>query len=524
MKMRKLYSSLLFFVFIPLLLTAQKENVDLAMVYKIKQEGWRGNSIEEFAFGLTDFVGPRLTGSTGSNRGNEWAKKKMEEIGLQNVRIEEARDFTRGGWDNLKTYAAMTEPYYASFACNPVAWTGSTKGLIKSEVVLINARTEAELEKYKGKLSGKILLMPSTSTYEVNFNPLANRYTDEQLKELSKASDGGALARRPQADIGQMLAQRILQTKIQEMAKEEGVAVIINNAGNFNVPRSNAADYQWGDPEPIPQLNLSVEAYGRMVRLINHDVPVVMEIEIQNRFFESPKIYNVIGEIPGTDKLLKDEIVLIGAHIDSWHGGTGAADNASGCVVMLEAMRILKSLNAAPRRTIRVALWGGEEQGLNGSRGYAEKYLMDMATRNKKPGWAKFAGYFNMDNGTGKYRGIYMQSNELMRPIFEEWLKPFADMGCSTITIRNTSGTDHLSFDSAGLPAFQFIQDPIEYGRGYHTVMDTYDRLLMNDLRHNAIITASFAWFAAQRDVKLPGKPDMPRTQEQTSGGRPLGY
>lgn len=220
-------------------------------------------------------------------------------------------------------------------------------------------------------------------------------------------------------------------------------------------------------------------------------------------------VFNVIAEIPGTDKLLKNEVVLLGAHIDSWHGGTGAADNASGCIVMIEALRILKNLDVAPRRTIRIALWGGEEQGLNGSRGYVEKYLFDQKTRENKPDFNKFAGYFNMDNGSGKYRGIFIQENELVRPIFEEWLKPFADMGASTITIKNTSGTDHLSFDAVGLPGFQFIQDEIEYGRGYHTTMDTYERLVMADLKHNAVITASFAYNAAMRNTKLPGKPAM---------------
>ncbi len=521
--MKRFYSSLLIAVLLPLLLTAQKENIDLAMVYKIKQEALRSNSLEEMAYGLCDYVGPRLTGSTGFTRGSEWAKKKMEEIGLQNVRIEEARDFTRGGWDNLKTYAAMVEPYYSNLACNPVAWTGSTNGLVKSEVILLDAQNESDLEKYKGKLSGKIVLMPSTTTYEMSFTPFATRYTDEQLKEISMAAAGRQAGRRPQGDINQMMAQRNLQNKIQEMLKNENVAVIINNSGSFNVPRSNGANYKWGDPEPTPQLNIPVEAYSRMVRLLRHNETVVMEVEIKNRFFESPKVYNIIGEIPGTDKNLKEEVVLIGAHIDSWHGGTGAADNASGCIVMLEAMRILKTLNAAPRRTIRIALWGGEEQGLNGSRGYVEKYLMDPQTRAKKPGWDKFAGYFNMDNGSGKYRGIYLQSNELLRPVFEEWLKPFADMGCSTVTIRNTSGTDHLSFDSAGLPGFQFIQDPLEYGRGYHTVMDTFERLDFSDLRHNAIITAAFAWFAAQRDIKLPGKPEMPQSQSRPMGS-PFGF
>lgn len=510
--MKKITASLLILLFLPVWLLAQSENVDLGMIYKIKQEGTRNSSIEDLAFWLTDFVGPRLTASTGYKKGNELAKAKMEEYGFQNVRIEEANDFSRGGWDNLKTYAAMTAPYYANFACNPVAWTGSTNGAIKSEVVLLDISSESDLEKYVGKLSGKIVLMPSTSTYTVDYEPLASRLTDEQLKDLSMASSPSQ-RRSPQYDRAAMMAQRALRNKITELIKSEGSAVILNSSGTFNVPRSNGASYTSGSEEPIAQLNLPIEDHGRMERLLRHDVPVEMEIEITNKFFESPKVYNVIGEIPGTDKVLKDEIVLVGAHLDSWHGGTGAADNASGCIVMMEALRILKNLDVKPRRTIRIALWGGEEQGYYGSTGYVEKYLVDPETHEHKADYDKFSAYFNMDNGSGKYRGIYLQENDLVRPIFEEWIKPFSDMGVSTITIRNTSGTDHTRFDLAGLPGFQFIQDEIEYGRGYHTVMDTYERLVMPDLRHNAIITASFVYNAAMRDAKLPRKPVMKPAQ-----------
>lgn len=503
--MKKFSTSIMLFLFLPLWLLSQTENVDLNMVYKIKQEGLKNSKIEDLAFWLTDYVGPRLTASTGFNRGTEWAKKTMEEYGLQNVRIEEARDFSRGGWDNLKTYAAMTAPYYANFACNPVAWTGSTNGLVKSEVVLLDVKNESDLDQYKGKLAGKIVMMPSTATYEPSFEPLATRFTDDQLKELSMDASGSP--RRRMFDFAAYRAQRELRQKISEMLTQEGVAVIINNSGVFNVPRSNGANYKAGDKEPIPELNLPVEDYGRMERMIQHKVPVEMEVEIKNKFFASPMVYNVIGEIPGTDKTLKDQVVLIGAHIDSWHGGTGAADNASGCIVMLEAMRILKSLNIQPRRTIRIALWGGEEQGLYGSSGYVQKYLVDPKTQKHLPGYDNYDVYFNMDNGSGRYRGVYLQENEMVRPIFEQWLVPFAGMGCSTLSIRNTSGTDHLSFDRVGLPGFQFIQDEIEYDRGYHTVMDTYERLVMSDLRQNAIITASFVYNAAMRDGKIPAKP-----------------
>lgn len=519
MQKKKITLSFMLLLVLPLWLMAQNENVDLSMIYKIKQEGLKNSGIEDLAFWLTDFVGPRLTGSTGNTRGNEWAKKKMEEMGFQNVRIEIARDFSRGGWDNVKTYAAMTAPYYANFACNPVAWTGSTSGLIKGEVFLMDVTTENDLEKYKGKLAGKIVLIPSPTPYVVSFDPLAKRYTDDQLKELTTATSTPS---RRQGDFATMMAQRALRNKINDFIKTEGAAVILNNSGVFNVPRSNGGNYTSGDKEPVAQLNLPIEDHARMERLLRHNIPVEMEIEIQNKFFANPYVYDVIGEIPGTDKVLKNEVVLLGAHIDSWHGGTGAADNASGCIAMLEAMRILKSLDVAPRRTIRIALWGGEEQGLNGSRGYVEKYLVDPKTKEHKPDYDKFAGYFNMDNGSGKYRGIYLQENELVRPIFEEWLKPFADMGASTMTIRNTSGTDHLSFDAVGLPGFQFIQDEIEYDRGYHTVMDTYERLVMADLKQNAVITASFVYNAAMRNTKLPGKPVMkPRANAtQTQGTR----
>lgn len=508
--MKKFSTGFLFLLFLPLWLMSQ-EKVDLAMVYRIKQEGLKNSNIEELAFWLTDYVGPRLTGSTGGTRGNEWAKKRMEELGLQNVRIEAARESRTGGWDNLKTYAAMTAPYYCNFACNPVAWTGSTPGVVKGNVVLLDVTKEEDLAKYKGQVTGKIVLLPSQTTYTPSFEPLASRYTEEELEELSKAQQ--AQPRRITGDLATMMNQRALRTKISEFLKEEAAAVILSGSGSFNVPRSSSAAYVSGEKEPVAQAYLPIEAHGRMERLLRHNIPVEMEVEIQNKFIQSPTIYNVIAEIPGTDKLLKNEVVLLGAHIDSWHGGTGAADNASGCIVMMEAMRILKSLEVNPRRTIRIALWGGEEQGLNGSRGYVEKYLVDPKTREHKPDFKNFAGYFNMDNGTGKYRGIYLQENELVRPIFESWLKPFEDMEASTVTIRNTSGTDHLAFDAVGLPGFQFIQDEIEYGRGYHTVMDTYERLVMADLKQNAVITASLVYNAAMRDDKLPGKPALKTLQ-----------
>lgn len=506
MNYKRISISAFLLLLLPLFMLAQTSSENLEMVYKIKQKGFNQSKIEDLAFWFTDYAGPRLTGSTGEKKGHELAKQKMEEMGFQNVRIEEAADFTRGGWDNIKTYAAITAPYYTNFACNPVAWTGSTKGLVKSEVVLVDVQTEEDLAKYKGKLKGKIVMLASNTSLALNYNPLTTRYTDEELAELAKESNP-AQPRQMPAGANNSASQRQLRTKVTQLFTDEGVAVILNNSGSYNIPRSNGASYTSGDPEPIPQLNITIEAFNRIQRLINHDVPVEMEVEITNKFFASPKVYNVVGEIPGTDKNLKDQVVLLGAHLDSWHGGTGAADNASGCIVMMEALRILQDLGVKPRRTIRVALWGGEEQGLYGSRGYVNNYLMDNQTKEKKAGYDKFSVYFNMDNGSGRYRGIYLQQNEMARPLFESWLAPFADMGASTVTIRNTSGTDHLSFNSAGLPGFQFIQDEIEYDRTYHTPMDTYERLVFSDLKVNAIITASFAYNAAMMDSLFPRKP-----------------
>jgi len=494
-------------------LQAQVYKPDPAVVGRIIETGMNNSDVEELSFWMTDFAGPRLTASAGGDRGNEIARKKMEEYGFRNIQIEEVREFTRGGWDNYKTYVAMTSPYYTAFAANPVAWTGSTNGAIKGNVVLVQISTEEDFGKYAGKLKGKIVMLPSTARYQASFQPLARRYTDEELQNMANPpaaqQQPGERRTPPTAGSGpgNIANQMTLRRQITEFLAKEEVGVILNNSGTFNVPRANGGSHTMGQPEPICQVNIPIEAYGRMERMLAHNIPVEMEIEILNRFNNTNKVLNVMGEIPGTDPKLKDEIVLLGGHYDSWHGGTGAADNASGCIVMMEALRILNASGLKPRRTIRVALWGGEEQGLHGSRGYVEKYLMAAGTREILPGHEKFQVYFNMDNGTGKFRGIYLQGNEAAKPYFEEWFKPLADMGCSTITMRNTGSTDHVSFDGAGLPGFQFIQDPIEYNRGYHTVMDTYERLIMDDLKHNATVVALLAYNAAMMDGKFPRKP-----------------
>lgn len=505
--MKKLSISVLAIFFSTWFAVAQ-QSLSEEIIYKIKQEAFRNSKIDALAFSLTDFAGPRLAGSKLAERGEQIAKDQLIELGFDNARIERATDFPKGGWDNLKTYAAMTAPYYCNFSATPKAWSGSTAGVIKSEVILLEINSIDDIDKYTGKLNNKIVLMPETQRYEMRFTPFATRATDERLEEL-------ALDPRPQGAIPSPVAARIgsantllLQQSTSAMLVDEKPAVIISGSGMFNVPRSVSVAYnKYGDLPPIAELVLPIEDHGRMVRLIKNKVDVSMEVEIKNEFYDNQVINNVIAEIPGTDPKLKDEVVLIGAHLDSWHGSTGAADNTSGCIVMMEALRIIKAIGVNPRRTIRIALWGGEEQGLHGSRGYMQNVLYDVDANKPLKGYEQFTLYLNMDNGSGKFRGIYLEEHDMAFPYFRQWIKPLENMNFGVLSPRTTGGTDHLSFTRIGLPAFQFIQDELEYGRGYHTLMDTYERLSIPDLQYNAAIIACLALSAAMDNGRISPKP-----------------
>lgn len=479
------------------------------LAFRVKDEAFNRSQIEELAQFMTDMLGPRLAASQMKVRAERLVVDKFKEMGLSNPRIDFAADWSKGGWDNEKTYVAMTVPYYCSFAANPKAWSGSTNGLVKGECVVMDIKTKADIEKYKGKLSGKVVLMPSTQTYDVSFEPLATRYTEDELKEMEKDTRPGA-RRRPRTAAVDYAAQRELQAAAAQLIKDENVLAVVSGGGYFNVPTSRGVSYKAGDPEPKPEVVLPMEDHARMVRLIAAGQKVEMELEIKNKFSDNNKINNVIAEIPGTDPKLKNEIVLIGAHLDSWHGGTGGADNASGCIVMMEAMRIIRALGVSPRRTVRIALWGAEEQGLYGSRGYASRYLYDAAKKKALPGYDQFALYLNVDNGSGRFRGIYLEDHDMARPFMEAWKKPFETLGFNTLAPGRTGGTDHMSFTRYGLPAFQFIQDPLEYFRTYHTVMDTYERLTLEDLKVDAAIVAGLVLSAALDENKIPAKPGYP--------------
>ncbi len=502
--MKKLFISLLCLLFFVTAVLSQ-QSLPEEVVFKIKREAFQRSQIQSIVFYLTDYAGPRLAASKLCERSEILAKEKLTAMGFTNARIEKAADFPRGGWDNLKTYAAMTAPYYCNFMATPKAWSGSTNGLVKGEVILLDINRVEDIEKFKGKIGNQIVLMPETSRYEMQFTPFATRLTNERLEQL--ATDSRPQAAQARTGGQQAGGQQGLQQGIRNLLAEEKPAVLISGSGSFNVPRSVSVSYRPGDPEPTAELVLPVEAHSRMVRLVNQKIPVSMEVEVRNEFYNNPVINNVIAELPGTDPKLKDEVVLIGGHFDSWHGGTGAADNASGCAVMMEALRIIKEIGVKPRRTIRIALWGGEEQGLIGSREYMQAYLYNVDENKPRKGFEQFALYLNMDNGSGKFRGIYLEENDMAFPFFREWNKPLETLEFGVLSPRTTGGTDHLSFNRIGLPAFQFIQDNLEYGRGYHTLMDTYERLIITDLQYNSAIIACLALSAAMDNGKIPPKP-----------------
>ena len=483
------------------------------MAYKVKQEAFGNSHINELSEYMTDLLGSRLVASQQKLRAEKLTIEKLKEYGLSNPRAEYATDFARGGWDVEKTYAAMTAPYYCAFTVNPKAWSGSTNGLVKGECIILDVASPEDVELYRGKIEGKIVLMPVSQTYNMSFEPLASRYTDEQLERLK--SDSRAEIRAPRNYSDPSYASRMsAQRALNELLKTEKPLCIITGRGAFNVPSSTGVSYKVGDPEPTPELIMPIEDHGRMVRLIERGEKVEMEIELKNKFTDNQKINNVYAEIPGTDPKLKDEVVLIGAHLDSWHGGTGGADNASGCIVMMEAMRILQQIGVKPKRTIRIALWGGEEQGLYGSAGYSNLYLYDKAKGKKLPGYDKFALYLNMDNGSGRFRGVYLERNDLAASYFKTWMGPIESIGFNVLSPRTTGSTDHVTFDRIGLPAYQFIQDELEYDRTYHTIMDTYERLSLQDLQIDACITAWLVLCAAEDPGRIPVKPGYPQGQK----------
>ncbi len=501
---------------LPAGLFAQDEKVDNAAIEKIRQEGLQHSHVMDIAYHLTDASGNRLTSSPGWRRAANYAKQQLTEWGCSGAMLDPWGDFGKS-WELQKSYVALSAPYYKPMIAYPKAWCAGTNGPKSASVLLISAKDSADLDQYRGKLAGKILILDQSSTYHQSFKADATRHTDADLDSMSKVvmrPVDTAEARRRRAQFGGRGGMAMLNTLKALAVKEGAVAILSDNPrghdGTLFV--QGGGSYQPDAPANFLDIVVTLEDYGTIVRLLKAGTPVTIDADVATKFYtDDLKGYNVVAEIKGTDKTLKDEVVMLGGHLDSWHSATGATDNAAGCTVMMEVMRILKATGLQPRRTIRIALWSGEEEGLLGSRGYVKKTFADPATMQLLPAHEKFAGYFNIDNGTGKVRGIYLQGNEACRPIFTQWLQPFHDLGANTVTISNTGGTDHQSFDAVGLPGFQFIQDEMEYStRTHHTNMDSYDHLSEDDLKQTATIVAAFVYNTAQRDQKLPRK-ELPK-------------
>ncbi len=501
---------------------AGTDDPDLTVVTEIRQEGFRHSQVMEILSDLTDMIGPRLTASPGMKHANDWTRDKLTSFGLTNAHLESWGTFGRG-WENEFTSVRMVAPDVSMMYAIPKAWSPGTDGTVKADVVLLRVTKPEDLEQYRGKVAGKIVFVGDPRDIKMHEEVETERYDDKKMAEIVNYTVGN----RYEGARAQILAMRALQRAVTKFLTDEKALAIVDcsrgDGGTLFVQGTNA--YKKDESIGIPALVMAAEHYGRIARLLSRKIPVQLELNIQNKFFDDVENFNTIAEIPGTDK--NAEIVMVGGHLDSWHAGTGATDTAAGVAVAMEAVRILKALDLKPRRTIRIGLWGGEEEGLLGSKGYVSQhfgerqrlmtagmnpetpeYLRPLGKLTLKPEQAKISAYFNLDNGSGKIRGIYAQENAAVKPIFEKWFEPFSDLGATSVTMRNTSGTDHLSFDAVDIPAFQFIQDPLEYEtRTHHSNLDVYERLQKEDLMQASVIMASFLYNAANRDTMMPRKP-----------------
>ena len=517
------------------------EKLDLDMYQRIRDEGFVHSHIMEYASGLTDAIGPRLTGSPNMQKANNWTRDQLTAMGCVNAHLEDWGEFGMG-WQQLNTWVRMTAPDTAVFIAQATPWSPSTNGKISGQAVLVTIQDEKDLDQYKGKLAGKIVFLGDMREVPPLDHALFERYTEKQLEDLAEfpVNNAGAPPDR-QARIRAYIQRNKLGERVAKfLADEKAVAVIRpsrdgshgGGSGGTIFDDNGAAlgrtPYVREHAVQVPVAVVAIENYGRVFRLLKANVPVTIEADIDTKFSgDHEHGFDTVAEIPGADPDLKDQIVMVGGHLDSWIAGTGATDNGAGTLVAMEVMRILKALDIHPRRTIRIGLWSGEEQGLYGSHGYArlhfgsaplstepDQLLLPEFFRRAsgplelKPEQKLVSGYFNVDNGSGKIRGVYLQENTAMAPIFAQWMVPLKDLGVTTLTAQDTDGTDHLSFDAVGIPGFQFIQDDLDYeSRTHHSNMDTYERLQPADLKQAAVVEAIFVYNAAMRDQMLPRKP-----------------
>ncbi len=489
-------------------LFAQREIQDTVMLAKIRNEGLNHSQVMEIVFNLTDANGPRLMQAPGYFRAANWAKNRLVSWGLENAALESWGHWGKG-WELEKYYLAMTAPYYKPLIGFPKTFSKGTSGLQHAEVILLDIKDSSGLPAYAGKLKDKIILIKRNDSLKLGFQADAVRYNDSDLTKLAGFDPKAPVA--PNNSMIAYLAAANMLAQVKKFALQEGALAILttsprNSDGTVFV--QNGIPYNTEMIATLNDISVSMEDFLTTQRLLLHQIKVTVDLDLQAKILDQDQNgYNVVADIPGTDKKLKDQLVMIGGHLDSWQASTGATDNAAGSAVMLEVVRILKTVGVKPRRTIRIALWGGEETGLHGSKNYVKNHFTDTATKKFNAAGDKLSVYLNLDNGSGKIRGIYLQGNASAGPIFKQWFEPFHDLGAETITLQNTGGTDHLSFDAVGLPAFQFIQDPLEYGsRTHHSNMDSYDHLSAEDMKQAATIIASFVYDAAQREEKLPRK------------------
>jgi carboxypeptidase Q len=527
------------------------ESIDLNAYNAIREEGLEHSHVMDYAGGLADGIGPRLTGSPNMAKANAWTRDQLTQMGCVNAHLEDWGEFGMG-WQQLNTWVRMTEPDTAVFLAQATPWSPSTNGPLTAQALSIVINDESDIAKYKGKLSGKIVFLGALRDVPAPEKPFFERYTDKDLQDLETISLEG------RTDFQERVERYVKRSRLNRMILpfligEKVAAVVVpsrdgdDGGGTGIIFDDNSAalgrtPYLRDTAVPFPVVVTQIESYGRVFRLLANHVPVSIEMDVETKFTgDHEHGFDTVAEIPGADPKLKNEVVMVGGHLDSWIAGTGATDNGAGSVVALEVMRILNSLKIKPRRTIRIALWSGEEEGLFGSKGYASQHFgsFPLSTSKEqlelpefmrrpagpleaKPEQKLISAYFNVDNGTGRIRGIYTQGNSAVDTIFEQWMAPLKDLGVTTVTNRNTSGTDHLSFDAVGIPGFQFIQDPMDYDtRTHHSNMDTYERLRPADLKQIAVVEAIFVYNAAMREQMIPRKP-MPHPELRNQQNKPL--
>jgi len=530
---------------------------DLEFITRLRQEEYNHSQVMDLMSHLTDEIGARLTGSPNMKKANAWTRDEFTQWGLVNAHLEPWGPFGRG-WSYQLCEVRMISPDYMQFLALPEAWTPGTNGPLRGEVTQVIASTAADLEKYKGKLAGKIVLYGEARIPDPSDKPLFHRDDDDELGKIAlfqRPTFPGAPP-RPGGPAGPRRAEMMQRFRFQQdlpkFLAEEHVAAVLDvtrtpgEDGTLFV--QSGGSYEKGKTITVPRVTISVEHFGRVTRLLEKKVPVEVEMNVETTFYDDDdKAYNTLAEIPGVDPSLKEQVVMLGGHLDSWHGGEGATDNGAGSVVAMEAVRLLKKLGVQPRRTIRIALWSGEEEGLFGSRGYVKEHFgsrpepprrenQDMPEFMRppagplqlKPEQKLISAYFNLDNGAGMIRGIYLQENAQVRPLFEKWMDPFRDLGMTTLTMRNTGSTDHVSFDAVGIPAFEFLQDPLDYGTlTHHSNLDVYEHIRPEDLQQAATIMAGFVYNAAMCNEMIPRKPirpdDPPAKADSASGAEKSG-